>query len=178
MSARTLDTNIFTGKQRPIEERIAALMGRSAYRDIRDGFAGGGRLAITDQDVAAAIGGAAATVGRIALLALETYYGSTAMHQHALVRAWEEKERKQGDTRERIVLTRFSGALAVQQAAGGRVASAAYTEYAYLLFSRRELLEYRVREAAAWLDELRTAALRAMKVQLFQDHIDGTRKAG
>ena len=172
------DTHSSKDKRRPIEERIASLMGRSAYRDLRDGFSGGGKVSISDQDLAAALGGAGDSVGRVALLALETYFGSTLIHQQALLRAWEDRERREGDTRERNVLTRFAGALAVQQAAGGKVASAAYAEYAYLLFSRRELLEKRVREAGAWLDELRTSALRAVKVQLFRDHIDGTEKMG
>jgi len=156
-------------KKRPIEERIAALMGKSAYRDLRDGVAMGGTLQFTDQDVAAAIGAAAHLGCRVGVMALETYYGSTLLHQVALLREWEESERKIGDTREQIVLTRFGGALAIQQMAGGKVASSAYSEYAYLIFSRREKLEARVRAAGAWLEEQRFNALRKVKTQLFQE---------
>lgn len=155
-------------KKRPIEERIAALMGKSAYRDLRDGFSAAGAPALTDQDVAAAIGAAAHLVGRAGVMALETYYGSTLLHQAALLRAWEDSQRKEGDTREEIVLTRFGGALAIQQMAGSKVPSSAYSEYAYLIFSRREKLEARVRAAGAWLDEQRFEALREMKNQLYQ----------
>jgi hypothetical protein len=165
---RPHETDTFTRKRRPIEERIAALMGRSAYRDFRDGL-GGGAASVSDQDIAGAIGAAARAIGRPAIWALETHYGSTLLHQQALLRAWEERERKPGDTREQIVIMRFAGALAIQQAAGGKVPSTAYAEYAYLIFSRRETLERRVREAAAWLDDLRFGALSEMKKQLFDN---------
>ncbi|WP_423373313.1 hypothetical protein [Stenotrophomonas maltophilia] len=155
--------------KRPIEERIAALMGKSAYRDLRDGFSVGGLPQFTDQDVAAAIGAAARAAGRLGVMALETYYGSTLLHQAALLREWEDAERKEGDTREQIVLTRFGGALAIQQMAGGKVTGSAYSEYAYLIFSRREKLEARVRAAGAWLEGQRFTALREVKVQLFHE---------
>lgn len=170
-----MQVDTFTDKRRPIEERVAAMMGRSGYRDLRDGPARGGMAPISDQDIAAAIGSASRVLGRASTLALETYYGPTLVHQTVLLRAWEEAERKKGDTREQIVLTRFAGALAIQEMADSRVPNSAYTEYAYLIFSQRGKLELRVREARAWLEDLRSAALQEMKAQLFCEKFDGTR---
>jgi hypothetical protein len=139
-----------------VEKRIAKLFGRTAYRDIRDGFGGNGvdHESLNDQDIAAALGIVVDRQGRTASHVLETYYGSTDLHFAALRRAWEDRERKPGDTREAIVLTRFAGELAIRELSGHRYSSATYAEYAYLIYSRRESLQMRVNDARLWLNEV------------------------
>ncbi|UHQ21909.1 hypothetical protein LVB77_14670 [Lysobacter sp. 5GHs7-4] len=151
-------------KKRPIEERVAAMLGRSAYADLREGTGGTCPLQIRDQDIAAALGWVSQKVGKLAPLALETYYGSTLVHQNTLMRAWEEKEG--GQTREQLSLTRLSGALAVRELAGAKHCTTAYAEYAYLIVSRREVLQQRVRAAGAWLEDLKSTGLRELRAKL------------
>lgn len=150
-------------KRRPQEERIAALMGKSAYVDLREGFGGTHAARLTDQDIAACLAMVATTHGKTAMLVLETYYGSTLLHEKALQRSWEDQERRKGDTRERIVLTRFGGALAIRKFAGATYNTTHFAEYAYLICSRREVLQARVNEAASWLEGERDTALRALR---------------
>lgn len=148
-------------KKRPIEERIAAMIGRTAYSDLREGTGGTSPARIRDQDIAAALGMVSREVGKLAPLVLETYYGSTLIHQRALTRAWEEQ---QGCTvRDEIVISRMAGALAVREMAGVRHCSTEYAEYAYLIFSRREALQDRVKAAGAWLDGIRSAGLAELR---------------
>lgn len=150
-------------KRRPPEERIAALMGKSAYLDLREGLGGTNSLKLTDQDIAAGLGMVANSHGKVSMMVLETFYGSTLLHQYSLQRTWEDRERKPGDTRERIVLTRFGGALAIRRFAGATFGTSQYAEYAYLIYSRRELLNNRVNDAVGWLESERDVALRALR---------------
>jgi len=165
-----------------IEKRIAKLFGRSAYRDIREGFGGNGvdHEALTDQDIAAALGMVVERMGRIASLVLETHYGSTLIHAPELRRAWEGRERQKGDTREQVVLTRFAGELAIRELAGARHTSTCYAEYSYLIFSRRETLQDRVQDARHWLNDIRNEAVRelidVMRSSSFRDARRNTRK--
>jgi len=158
-----------TDKKRPIEERIAALMGRSGFVDFREGFGGTRGAAYSDQDIAAALGAVSEQHGRLAPLVLETYFGSTMIHAPTLRRAWEDQERKKDDTRERIVLTRFAGELAIRQLGGAKHCSTQYAEYAYLIFSRREALQQRVKDAGTWLEDIRVTALHEFKRQLREE---------
>lgn len=153
-------------KKRPPEERIAALMGKSAYVDLRDGVGGTNPLKLTDQDLAAAIGYVSHLRGRLAALVLETYYGSTLIHEQAIQRAWEDRERKPGDSREAIVLMRFGGMLAIHQLAGAKITTPMLAGYAFLIHSRRESLQDKMRAAYAWLDTERQAALVNLKCVL------------
>lgn len=155
-----------SGKRRSIEERVASLFGATAYRDIREGFGGTSPASLTAQDVAAALGWVAQLEGRIAPMVLETHYGSTLVHAQHLRRAWEDRERTPDDTRERIVLTRFGGELAIRQYAGVRYSTPQLAEYAYLIMSRRAALEARVEDATRWLDGIRERALSRLRNRL------------
>lgn len=138
-------------KKRPIEERIAALMGRTAYRDIREGFGGTGRPELTDQDLAAALGIVSKERGRLACLVLETHYASTLRHAEALLRAWDEREHRPGRPAADVVLTRFAGELAIREFASMRYGTPQLAHFAYLVFSRRERLQERMKDAQRWL---------------------------
>ncbi len=150
-------------KAKPIAERIAALMGRSAFRDIREGF-GGSAPALTDQDVAAALGAVQRTRGELIVKALETFYGSTLMHEVALRRAWDR--RFEGRERSSIVLARMGCALAVRQFAGIDYAPSQVIEYAWLIMARRESLQSAIKDAEGWLDGLMEEGKRDLISQL------------
>lgn len=164
MIRRHLDeTYVSKDKRRPTEERIAALMGRSCYVDLREGLGGTTGAKLTDQDIAAGLGMVASVHGKTAMQVLETYYASTLMHERALQAAWEERERKKGDTREAIVLMRFAGALGIRQFAGVVIPSTQFGEYAYLIFSRRDTLQKRVGTVLSWLEGERDTAVRELR---------------
>lgn len=145
-------------KRKPIEERIAALMGKTSYCDIREGFGGSAR-GLSDQDVAAALGLVVKAQGSLAVKVLETHYGSTLIHLEALLRAWDEHEHVKGATREHVALTRFGGELAIRELASIRYGTPQLAHYAYLLQSRRESLQQRRDDAGRWLHNLRDNAL-------------------
>lgn len=146
-------------KARPLQERIAAMFGRSAYFDPRDGAGGTSPSSIRHSDVAAALGYVSREKGRVAALVLETCYGGTLTHERELSKAWEADQTEFARTRDAIVLTRFAGALAIRKLAGHRYTSTHYAEYAYLLYSRREALQDRVEDASRWLEAIHNDAL-------------------
>lgn len=140
-----------THEERPIQERIAELFGRSSYFDPREGAGGTCPARIRHSDVAAALGHVSRECGRTAALVLETQYGSTLTHERALSRAWESHDAPDRRDQSAVVLSRFACALAIRMLAGSRYTSSHFAEYAYLLFCRREAVQRRVAEAAAWL---------------------------
>lgn len=157
-------------KAKPIEERIAALLGRTAYCDLRDGVGGTSPMRIRDSDVAAALGMVSVQKGPIAAWVLETHYGATLMHKPRIRQAWEEHEIVPGEPRERTCLTRFGGELAIRELAGIKYGTPQLAEYAYLIVSRRETLHDRVRAAAAWLEGIRTEALGDLRRVMREEH--------
>lgn len=146
-----------------VEKRVAKLFGRTAYRDIRDGFGGSQTADLTDQDVAAALGMVVQRRGRIAALVLETHYGSTMMHARTLSREWAGRECRPGDTYQRITLTRLAGETAIRELAGYRYGATEFEELAWLAQSRRDALQQRHKEAAGWLADILDAALRDLR---------------
>jgi len=150
-------------KAKPIAERIAALMGKSAFRDIREGF-GGSAPALTDQDVAAALGAVQRQHGELMVQALETFYGSTLMHEVALRRAWDR--RTDGRAYAEVVLSRMGCALAVRQFAGADYPQAQISDYAWLIRVRREDLQAAISYAEDWLDAMMMEGRRALVEQL------------
>lgn len=147
-------------KGRPIQERIAALFGSGAYFDPRDGAGGTSPSNIRHTDVAAALGYVAREKGRIAALVLETHYGSTLAHERELAKAWEQHAKVPQREYQTVVLTRFAGALAIRQFAGGAAYNTTmYADYAYLLFSRREALQAKVGDALRFLQGVHDDAL-------------------
>src|SRR5688500_13997286 len=151
-------------KKRPIEERIAALMGRSAFCDIREGVGGTAGAGLTDQDVAAALVMVVESTGRLSCMALETHYGSTLLHLESLLRAWDEREHVKGASRESVALTRFGGELAIREFASVRSGTPQLAHYAYLICSRRESLQQRKDDALRWLEGMKENALFSLKL--------------
>lgn len=136
-------------KRVPIIERVARLMGMTAFRD----SAGrGGLPRFTDQDIAAALGMVKHTHGELAIQALETFYGSTLMHEQCLRRAWDMVSGRREHAE--IALSRLAAALAVRQFAGMSIARDQVLEYAWMAHVRREHLESRMGDVTSWLSTL------------------------
>jgi hypothetical protein len=150
-------------KRRPIEERIAALMGKTAYCDLRDGVGGTSPLQMRDSDIAAALGMVSSTKGPLPAMVLETHYGSTLVHKAKIARVWEDEERVPGEPREQTCLTRFGAELAIREFAGIRYGTPQLAEYAHLIVSRRESLHARVKACGQWLEGWRTAGLQELR---------------
>lgn len=153
-------------KARPIQERIAELFGRSAYFDPRDGAGGTCPVRIRHSDVAAALGYVGREHGRVAALVLETHYGSTLAHERELSRAWEDYDKPDRRDKSAITMTRFAGALAIRRMSGVKYTTGHYSDYAYLLFSRREELQRKVDMAYSWLMGLHDTALGTFRKNL------------
>lgn len=150
-------------KRRPIEERIASLMGKSSFCDIREGVGGTGTPRLTDQDVAAALGMVTERKGRLHCLALETHYGSTLIHLESLLRAWDEREHVVGQPREATVLTRFGCELAIRELASIQYGTPQLAHFAFLIVSRRESLQKRKDDATSWLNGMVGEALTELR---------------
>lgn len=145
-------------KGRPVQERIAALFGRTSHPS--EGSGSTSPASIRHSDVAAALGFVSREKGRVAALVLETHYGSTLAHERELAKAWEHHAQVNQRDYQAVVLTRFAGALAIRQFAGGAAYNTTmYAEYAYLLFSRRESLQAKVDEARRFLQGIHDDAV-------------------
>jgi hypothetical protein len=140
-------------KRRPMIERVAALMGGTAFRD----SAGrSGMPKFTDQDVAAALGMVQIQRGEIMIKALETYYASTLMHEIELRRAWDR--RAEGRAHDEIVLSRLASAIGIRQVAGAAFGRSEILDYAWMIHTRRERLEDAVRDVVQWMESMRQTA--------------------
>lgn len=146
-------------KLRPIAERVAEMMGRTAYRDIRDGIGGG--FMPSFPVVAANLGDVQRQRGDAAVQALETYYGSTLMHERSLRHAWDAHCRKVEPDMDYAtsVLARMGCALAIRQLAGLDYGASEIREYAWIIRVRPETLKVAVILSEDWLDELWQGAL-------------------
>ena len=146
-----------TEKTRPIEERIASLFGQTSYKELRQGTGGVPSLCVLD--VAGAVGIVGTRQGKVAVMALETAYGSTDVHAEKLMRAWEDHERDAGRA-QNLRLTRWGGYLAARELAGIRVSRTLLATFSYLNDTgRRENLDDAISAALRWLMERRDDAL-------------------
>jgi hypothetical protein len=150
-------------KRRPISERVAELFGKTGYRDIRDGIGGGFMPSMPR--VAAELGLIQQRRGELVIQALETYYGSTLIHERPLRRAWDSHCRavEPNPEYETAVLGRMGCALAVRRFAGLDYSSDAIAEYAWIIKQRKESLRLAVMLAEDWMDELWRAGLQDLK---------------
>lgn len=141
-------------------EKIARMEGKTTYKDFRRGFSSRSLAEDSDADLKAALGMAQRQAGALAVLVLETRYGSTLSHERALRRAWDRQVRdyraKSGESRasHTAAVQRMGGALAIRRLAGARMIQHEVAEYAWMLCVRRETLDEAMRAAGAWLDGL------------------------
>lgn len=159
-------------KKRPVAERIAGLDIKTAYRDVRDGIGGSGAASLTDQDIAAALGMVKTRAGKLPVLALETYFGSTLRHETALRAAWADKTEHHTDPADARIRNRFSCAIAVRQFAGVLHAESEIMEYAHLMCSRPIDFTRRVNEVLSWLEEKRAEGLTELRKCLSESRQD------
>ena len=152
-------------KRKPISERVAEMFGKSAYRDIRDGIGGGFSLSVPT--VAAQLGLIQQQRGELVLQALETYYGSTLMHERALRRGWDDHCRKTipNPDYETAVLARMGCALAVRKFAGLDYSAEAMADYAWIIRTRNDVLRTAVLLAEDWMNELWMTALHELRAR-------------
>lgn len=150
-------------KQKPISERIAEMMGKTAYRDIRDGIGGGFALSIPT--VAAQLGLIQQKRGELVVQAMETFYGSTLMHDRSIRGAWDAhcKSVEPDLDYETCVLSRMGCALAIRQFAGIEYTTSSLVEYAWIIRIRAESLRVAVLLAEDWLDEHLNTGLRDLR---------------
>jgi hypothetical protein len=140
-------------KRRPMIERVAALMGGTAFRD----SAGrSGMPKFTDQDVAAALGMVQVERGEIVIKALETYYASTLLQEVELRRAWDRTG--EGRSHEEIILRRLAAAIGIRQVAGAAFGRSEILDYAWMIHARRERLEGAIASVVQWMDAMRQTA--------------------
>lgn len=162
--------------RRDEQERIARLMGSTAYRDIREGFGGSVPATLTDQDIAAAVGMVNTRLGRHAGMVLETHFCGSDIHLDALMRVWEGLQSERMVTREDIVLTRFSAELAIRELGSQKYGTPQLSRFAYLIHSRRERLQARMDDCKAWLLETLDEATIAFRSTVREAH-DSRRKS-
>jgi len=153
-------------------EKIARMVGKTTYKDFRDGFSGATLHDDSDADIKMALGMAQRQAGVLAVQVLETRYASTLMHERVIRRA---RDRHLNDSAKRLGVKRdqpttakqrLACALAIRKLAGARVIGLEVTEYAWMLCSRREDLDDHMRSAEAWLNDLCTTATDAFLTAL------------
>lgn len=132
-------------------ERIARIVGKGTYRDLRDGFTPGSLLHDADVDIKAALGMAQREVGAIPVAALETRYASTLMHEQALLRAWDRV--LASGTDHSVAVHRVGGSLALRHFARGEGHVQGVSHYAWLVRTRRENLLDKINDCLDWLHE-------------------------
>lgn len=145
-------------KRRPTVERIAGLSAKSSYRDIRDGIGGGGRSfgGIDDQDIAAALGLVQLSAGKLPVLTLETYYGSSLLHEHKLRAAWAEHSEQPTDPIDARIRNRIAAALAIREFAGAPTPDSLLEEWGTLTVQNAENVRRNVRAVLSWLESHRS----------------------
>lgn len=153
-------------------EKIARMVGKTTYKDFRDGFSGATLHDDSDADIKMALGMAQRQVGVLAVQVLETRYASTMLHERVIRRAYDrhrEELAKKHDTprnQHTIAKQRMACAMAIRKLAGARMIGLEVTEYAWLLCSRRDDIDIYMRQAEAWLNDLCSTATDAFLTAL------------
>lgn len=148
-------------------EKIAKMVGKTTYKDFREGFGGTTFLGDSDADIKGALGIAQQAVGPLAVQVLETRYAGTLQHERGIRRAWDrhlaETAKRLGLKRDAhlVAKQRMAAALAIRQLAGAKMIQFEIAEYAWMTCSRRVDLEDCVNTCATWLDGMRSEAQEA-----------------
>ncbi|QEE24572.1 hypothetical protein CS053_08685 [Rhodanobacter glycinis] len=156
-------------------ESIALMLGKTAYRDLRNGFSTVTRIDDSDMTIKAALGAAQRRAGIIPVKAMETKYASTLMHERLLRRAYDAASQKPEDPTFYAV-RRMAVSIAIRQHAGLKIGRDEMTEYAWILHVRRETLDGALHRAGSWLEEITFTALAHFTKALREPLVDGTKK--
>lgn len=147
-------------------EKIARMVGKTTYHDLKQGFASGTFVGDSDADIKHALGMVRTRLGELHVMVLETKYASTIMHERAIRRAWDRYCRdetiKNGGKRvkESFSTQRVGAALAIRALAGAPVVKADREEWAWLLCVSQSAMSVAIHDCAAWLDDICHAATR------------------
>lgn len=152
-------------------QRIAIMMGRTAYRDLREGF-GGGLAYDSDADIKCAWGEMAHRCGQVCEQAFITKYTSSLRDEPALRRAWwahaKQAFASRGD-RGAVHVYRIAGSLAIRQLAGLKMGSEMLREWAWLAHTSQPYFEAIVEAATRWMEDKAYAARKAFEDALPSD---------
>jgi hypothetical protein len=156
-------------------ESIALMLGKTAYRDLRNGFATVTRIEDSDMAIKAALGIAQNRAGIVPVKAMETKYASTLMHERLLRRAYDVAMPKPDDPGFYAV-QRMAASLAIRRHAGLKIGRDEVAEYAWILHVRRESLDIALHTAGSWLEEITFTAVAHFTKALREPPVDGTKK--
>lgn len=141
-------------KKKGLEERVVALFGRTAYKDVRQGVGGTAGQELNDQDLAAALGVVMTRKGKIAVQALETQIARTEIHLEDLLRAWEDRQAQWLPNEKDKRAWRWGAFLAARELAGARTSRTLFAQLAYNNQMRRQTLELAVADALQWMQDI------------------------
>jgi hypothetical protein len=154
-------------KKPPKTERIARMVGKTTFRDFREGFAQS-LAKDSDMDIKMALGMAQSNVGPLAVKIMETRYASTLLHEDELRRAYDRELASQtrGRAAHVVAVQRISAALAIREFAGARNARSEVPRYAWLVRVRRETIDLIMDDCFSWLLEQCIPAVDAFNVAM------------
>lgn len=135
-------------------EKIARMAGKSTFRDFREGF-GGIATTDADADIKMALGMARSQVGALAVNVLELRYARMLEHERDIRRVWDAEQARALPPREKytVATQRMAAALAIRRFAGARMIQHEIDQYAWMVCSRRRVLEDLMHECETWLDD-------------------------
>lgn len=134
-------------------EKIARIVGKTNYHDLKQGFAPGTFIGDTDADIKFALGVAQSREGDVAVMALETRYARTLRHECALRRAWNRRCKEGGRLphKQAVVVSRIGSALAIRQLAGAPLSQREVEEWAWLCCVSPDRMNEAMRDCEDWL---------------------------
>lgn len=142
-------------------EQIARMLGKTTYKDFRQGFSRTVSLdADSDSDIKGALGIAQKEVGPVAIMALHTHYASSLTYDGELRRAWDLHCGKPHDP-SFYPVRRMGCSLAIVEHAGKKLSQREVKEWAWILHTNHSQLDAVQVEAMAWLQDLTHTALGA-----------------
>lgn len=147
-------------------EKIARMVGKTTYKDFREGFAGVSFLGDSDADIKHALGVAQRNAGPLAVQVLELHYAMALRHEMAIRKAWDrhldDLAKRSDSTRSQHIVAkqRMAAALAVRQFAGAKMIQLEVAKFAWTVNARRCDIDEQMRSCTAWLEALRGEAER------------------
>lgn len=140
-------------------EQIARMLGKTTYKDFRQGFSRTVSLdADSDSDIKGALGIAQREAGHIAVMALETHYAATTRYEGELRRAWDLSCGKPDDP-SFYPIRRLGCSLAIMEHVGLPASQREVKEWAWILHTNYERLDAATIAATSWLQDLTSTAM-------------------
>lgn len=136
-------------------EKIARMVGRGSFHDLRQGFGTSLSPTDTDADVKFALGYAQSECGWLPCVVLLAKYASSVADAEEIARCYirDTKTATHG-----APVHRLAALLAVRQLAGQRLSESVYKRWGWVLGCNYQVVQESVRAAAQWLDDQWPAA--------------------